>query len=77
MDKNIKEDEKLPFNKPLVLYNKVLGGLEDKVVILKAGEDDNLWLNNIEVLYSIILGNPYQNISKKEPVVAYLVLNDY
>ena len=60
-----------------MLYNKVLGGLEDKVVILKAIEDDNLWLNNIKVLYSIILGNPHQNISKKEPVATYLVLNNY
>ena len=49
MDKNIKEDKQQLFNKPLVLYNKVLGGLEDDVVILKAREDD-LWLNNIEVL---------------------------
>ena len=32
-----------------MLYNKVLGRLEDKVVILEVGEDD-LWLNNIEVL---------------------------
>jgi hypothetical protein len=43
-----------------VLYNKDLGGLEDKVVILEVGEDNNnLWLNNTEVLYSTILGNPY------------------
>jgi hypothetical protein len=50
-----------------VLYNKVLGGLEDKVVILELGEgdnlklreDNNLWLNNTEVLYSTILGDPY------------------
>ena len=42
-----------------MLYNKVLGGLEDKVVILEVGEDNNSWFNNIEVLYSIILGNPY------------------
>jgi hypothetical protein len=50
-----------------VLYNEVLGGLEDKVVILEAGEDDNLeagedddwWLNNTEVLYGTILNNPY------------------
>jgi hypothetical protein len=47
---DIKEDKQQPFNKPLVLYNKVLGGLEDKVVILEAGEDNNLWLNNAEVL---------------------------
>jgi hypothetical protein len=33
-----------------VLYNKVLGGLEDKVVILEAEEDNNSWLNNTEVL---------------------------
>ena len=33
-----------------MLYNKVLGGLEDEVVILEVGEDDNLWLNNAEVL---------------------------
>ena len=43
-----------------MLYNKDLGGLEDKVVILKAGEDNNnSWLNNIEVLYSTILGDPH------------------
>ena len=44
MDKDIKEDKKLLFNKPSVLYNKVLGGLEDKVVILKVGEGDDLKL---------------------------------
>jgi hypothetical protein len=60
-----------------VLYDKVLGGLEDKVVILKIREDNNSWLDNIEVLYSTILGNPYQNISKKEPVITYLVPNNY
>ena len=60
-----------------MLYNKVLGGLEDKVVILKVGEDDDSWLDNIEVLHSIILGNPHQNISEKEPVVAHLVPNNY
>ena len=67
MDKDIKEDEELLFDEPLVLYNKVLGGLEDKVVILEMGEDDDLeaeddndsWLNNTEVLYSTILGNPH------------------
>jgi hypothetical protein len=46
-----------------VLYNEVLGGLEDKVVILEAGEDDddnnNDSFNNMEVLYSTILDNPY------------------
>ena len=42
MDEGIKEDKKQPFNKPSVLYNKVLGGLEDEVVILKVGEDDDL-----------------------------------
>ncbi len=43
-----------------MLYNKDLGGLEDKVVILEVREDNNdLWLNNIEVLYSTILNNPY------------------
>ena len=47
-------------NKPLVLYNKDLGGLEDKVVILEVGENDNnLWLNNMEVLHGTILGDPY------------------
>jgi hypothetical protein len=61
-----------------VLYNKVLGGLEDKVVILEAGEDDNnSWLNKMEVLYGTILDNPYQNISKKEPIATYLVPNNY
>jgi hypothetical protein len=41
VDKDIKEDKELPFNEPLVLYNKDLGGLEDKVVILEVGEDNN------------------------------------
>ena len=49
VDKDIEENKQQPFNKPSVLYNKVLGGLENKVVILKAGED-NLQLNNMEVL---------------------------
>jgi len=39
---DIKEDKQQPFNEPLVLYNKVLRGLEDEIVILKVGEDDNL-----------------------------------
>ena len=39
---DIKEDKQQPFNKPSVLYNKVLGGLEDEVVILEVGEDNNL-----------------------------------
>ena len=42
MNKGIKEDKEQPFNKPLVLYNKVLGGLEDKVIILKIKKNDNL-----------------------------------
>ncbi|XTI95849.1 hypothetical protein V2W45_1474747 [Cenococcum geophilum] len=58
VDKDIKEDEEQPFNEPSVLYDEVLGGLEDEVVILEAGEDDNLWLNNAEsrhLSYSINL----------------------
>jgi len=47
---DIKEDKQQPFNEPSVLYNEVLGGLEDEVVILEAGEDNNSWLNNAEVL---------------------------
>ncbi|XTI85728.1 hypothetical protein V2W45_1466562 [Cenococcum geophilum] len=53
VDKDIeedKEDKQQPFDKPLVLYNEVLGGLKDEVVILKTGEDDNSWLNNAEYL---------------------------
>jgi len=42
VDEDIKEDEEQLFNELSVLYNEVLGGLEDKVVILEAGEDDNL-----------------------------------
>ena len=61
-----------------MLYNKDLGGLEDKVVILKAGEDNNdLWLDNTEVLHSTILGDPHQNINKKEPIATYLVPSNY
>ena len=56
---DIKEDEQQLFNEPLVLYNEVLGGLEDEVVILEAGEDNNSWLNNAEVLQGTILDNPY------------------
>jgi len=60
VDKNIKEDKELLFNGPLILYNKDLGGLENKVVILELVEDNNnSWLNNTEVLHSTILGNPY------------------
>ena len=78
MDKDIKEDKELLFNKLLVLYNEDLGELEDKVVILEVEEDNNnSWLNNTEVLYSTILGNPYQNIDKKEPIIIYLVPNNY
>ena len=60
-----------------MLYDKVLGGLEDKVVILKAREDDDSWLNDTKVLHSMILGDPHQNISEKEPVVTHLVPNNY
>jgi len=60
-----------------VLYDEVLGGLEDEVVILEAEEDDNLWLNNAEVLYGTLLDDPYQNISKKEPIATYLVPDNY
>ena len=57
---DIEEDEQQPFNEPSVLYDEVLGGLEDKVVILELGEDNNdSWLNNTEVLYSTILDDPY------------------
>ena len=60
VDKDIKEDKELLFNKLLVLYNEDLGGLEDKVIILKIGENNNdLWLNNIELLYGTILGDPH------------------
>ena len=78
MDEDIEEDKEQPFDKPSVLYNKVLGGLKDKVVILEAGEDDNdLWLNNIEVLYDIILDNPHQNIGEKEPIATHSVLSSH
>ena len=60
-----------------MLYNKVLGGLEDEVVILEAREDNNLWLNDTEVLHNTILGDPHQNISKKEPVTTHSVSNNY
>jgi len=50
VDEDIEEDKEQPFDEPSVLYDEILGGLEDEVVILEAGEDDNLWLNNAEVL---------------------------
>ena len=59
-----------------MLYDEVLGGLEDEVVILEA-EDDDLWLNNAEVLYGTILDDPYQNIGKKEPITNHLASNNY
>jgi hypothetical protein len=77
VDEDIKEDKEQPFSKLLVLYNEVLGGLEDKVVILEAGEDNKSWFNNTEVLYSTILGDPHQNISEKEPIATHLVPNSY
>ena len=77
MDKDIKEDKEQPFNEPSVLYDEVLGGLEDEVVILEAEEDDNSWLNNAEVLQGTILDDPHQNISEKEPIVNYLASNNY
>jgi hypothetical protein len=59
INKDSKEDKQLPFNKPLILYNKVLRGLEDKVVFhLKGegkGEDKDLLLNNLQVLTGTIL----------------------
>ena len=60
-----------------MLYDEVLGELKDKVVILEAGEDDNSWLDNAEVLQSIILDNPHQNISGKEPIINHLAFNNY
>ena len=77
MDEDIKEDEEQPFNKLLVLYNKILGGLEDEVVILEAGEDNDLWLDDTEVLHGTILGDPHQNIGEKEPVANHLVPNNH
>ena len=81
MDKDIKEDKEQPFNEPSVLYNKVLGGLEDKVVILGAEEDDDndndSWLNNMEVLHGTILDDPYQNIGEKEPIANHSASNNY
>jgi len=77
VDKDIEEDEEQPFNEPSVLYDEVLGGLEDKVVILEAREDNDSWFNDTEVLYGTILGDPYQNISKKKPVATHSVPNDY
>ena len=42
-----------------MLYNEVLGGLEDEVVILEAEDDDNSWLDNAEVLQGTILDDPH------------------
>jgi hypothetical protein len=78
VDEDIKEDEELLFDEPLVLYDEDLGGLEDEVVILEVGEDDDdLWLDNTEVLYGTILGDSYQNIGEKEPVATYSVPSNY
>ena len=77
MDEDIEEDEEQLFSEPSVLYNEVLGGLEDEVVILEAGEDDDSWFDNTEVLHSTILGDPHQNIGEKEPVATHSVPNSY
>jgi len=78
VDEDIKEDEEQPFDEPSVLYNEVLGGLEDEVVILEVGEDDDdSWLDNTEVLHGTILDNPYQNIGEKEPIATHLVLSSH
>ncbi len=77
VDEDIEEDEEQPFDEPSVLYDEVLGGLEDEVVILEAGEDDDSWFNDTEVLHGTILGDPHQNIGEKEPVVTHSVPNDY
>ena len=73
---DIKEDEQQPFDEPSVLYDEVLGGLEDEVVILEA-EDDDSWLNNAEVLHGTILDDPHQNIGEKEPIMTYSVPDNY
>jgi hypothetical protein len=78
VDKDIEEDEEILFDEPLVLYNEDLGGLEDKVVILEAGEDDDdSWLDNTEVLHGTILGDFHQNIGEKEPVATSPVPSNY
>ena len=61
-----------------MLYDEVLGGLEDEVVILEAGEDDDdSWFDNTEVLHGTILDDPHQNIGEKEPVATHSVPNNY
>ena len=54
----------------------ILEAEDDNLVILEAGGDNNLWFNDTEVLYSTILDDLYQNISKKEFVTTYLVPNN-
>ena len=77
MDEDIEEDKQQPFNEPSVLYDEVLGGLEDEVVILEAEEDDDSWLNNAEVLQGTILDDPHQNIGEKEPIANHSASNNY
>ena len=74
---DIKEDKQQPFNEPSVLYNEVLGGLEDEVVILEAEDDDDSWLDNAEVLHGTILDDPHQNIGEKEPIANYSAPDNY
>jgi hypothetical protein len=76
VDMDIKEDEQQPFDEPSVLYDEVLGGLEDEVVILEA-EDDDSWLDNAEVLHGTILDDPYQNIGEKEPIANHSAPDNY
>ncbi|XTI83057.1 hypothetical protein V2W45_1464421 [Cenococcum geophilum] len=74
VDMDIEEDKQQPFDEPSVLYDEVLGGLEDEVVILEA-EDDDSWLNNAEVLYGTILDDPYQNIKRRALELEGPILN--
>ena len=77
VDEDIEEDEQQPFDEPSVLYDEVLGGLEDEVVILEAEEDDDSWLDNAEVLQGTILDDPHQNIGEKEPIANHSASNNY
>ena len=47
------------------------------MVILEAGEDDDSWFDNAEVLQGTILDDPHQNIGEKEPIVVHSVPNNY
>ena len=76
MDKDTEEGEEQPFNKPSVLYNEDLGGLEDEVVFLEEGEDEDTMLDNSQVLAGTVLADSSEESHQKDEVASHSVPGD-